>query len=359
MSEDMINQIKVYLHDCTLQEQNKGAKGLIEEKLHIEKALLDGLFDSAPLAIILTDNKGSVIRVNAEFSRLFGYCSEEVLNRNIDELLRPENRIDKTRSVTENTDLHLKTGFETARRHKTGLLLPVEELTAPVHVNGHQVALYGLYRDIGKRKRAEETLQNESAKLSAMMMGMEEGLAFADKDDRIAEVNPYLLKLLKKSREEIIGKSLWELLPSRTAKKLKNIIAEFKKTASHEPLVVHRAFKGLETIFRFQPVYSDGGYIGFIFNLIDVTGPVKAKREAQTTVCGKYDDLPRSAGTQKGTGVGSPFARDKQPGHRRSGTSASGPQGNVGQLGISTHSRLECKGGSGRDEAGLEGRPNF
>lgn len=164
MSEETINQIKIYLHDCMQQNQSKGAIDLIEEKLQIEKALLDGLFESAQLGIVLTDNEGYVIRVNPEFCRLFGYSSEEVLSRNIDKLLAPENQQDKTRSVTENTALGLKTGFETVRRHKTGRLLPVKVWTAPIHVNGHQVALYGMYQDIGKRKHAEEALQKETAK---------------------------------------------------------------------------------------------------------------------------------------------------------------------------------------------------
>lgn len=164
MSEDMINQIKAYLHDCMPQNQSKGASELIEEKLQLEKALLDGLFESAQLGIVLTDNEGYVIRVNPEFCRLFGYSSEEVLSRNIDELLAPENQHDNARSVTKNTALELKTGFETVRRHKTGRLLPVKVLAAPIHVNGHQVALYGMYQYIGKHKHAEKALLKEKAK---------------------------------------------------------------------------------------------------------------------------------------------------------------------------------------------------
>ena len=47
------------------------------EDLHRRKEQLDGLFDLSPDAVILTDEDFHVLRINKEFTRIFGYTAEE------------------------------------------------------------------------------------------------------------------------------------------------------------------------------------------------------------------------------------------------------------------------------------------
>ncbi|MDH5198797.1 MAG: PAS domain-containing protein, partial [Gemmatimonadota bacterium] len=54
-----------------------------------ERVLLDRLFESAPEAIVLADTQSRVIRINAEFSRMFGYSSDEARGQCLDDLLAP------------------------------------------------------------------------------------------------------------------------------------------------------------------------------------------------------------------------------------------------------------------------------
>src|SRR3984957_1403152 len=48
------------------------------EELRSQKEQLDGLFELSPDAVILTDDDFHVLRVNKEFTRIFGYTAEEV-----------------------------------------------------------------------------------------------------------------------------------------------------------------------------------------------------------------------------------------------------------------------------------------
>jgi len=61
-----------------------------------------------------------------------------------------------------------------------------------------------------EHQRNQENLQQETAKLSAMISGMNEGIVFADAQDKITEVNDYFLNLVGKKRQEIIGKTIWD-----------------------------------------------------------------------------------------------------------------------------------------------------
>ena len=55
-----------------------------------QEALLDRLFATVREAIVLLDTDDSILRVNPEFTRIFGYPEEEALGRPINELVVPE-----------------------------------------------------------------------------------------------------------------------------------------------------------------------------------------------------------------------------------------------------------------------------
>src|SRR5262249_39431639 len=55
-----------------------------------QKALLDELFGTVPEAIVLLDTDDRILRVNPEFTRIFGYAEKEAWGRPINELVVPE-----------------------------------------------------------------------------------------------------------------------------------------------------------------------------------------------------------------------------------------------------------------------------
>ena len=59
------------------------------EDLQSRKEQLDGLFELSPDAVILTDEDFYVLRVNKEFTRIFGYTAEEVRGQWLPELIMP------------------------------------------------------------------------------------------------------------------------------------------------------------------------------------------------------------------------------------------------------------------------------
>ena len=61
-----------------------------ENQIKKEKAFLEHLIDSTPEAIAITDTSGKISMVNKEFTNLFGYTSEEAVNKYIDDLIVPD-----------------------------------------------------------------------------------------------------------------------------------------------------------------------------------------------------------------------------------------------------------------------------
>jgi PAS domain S-box-containing protein len=152
-------------------------------------------------------------------------------------------------------------------------------------------AIAGRLGQIIERKKTEEAIQKETAKLRAMIAGMEEGVVFADSQDRIVEVNDYFLNLVNKDKSEVLGKILWECHLGKSVQKVKNIIKNFKQKKDSPPVIVQKPLANLETVWRSQPIYRNNKYDGVLLNIIDVTKLVSAHKEAQAANSAKSEFL--------------------------------------------------------------------
>ncbi len=116
------------------------------------------LFEEIPEAMVLTDCSGGILRVNAEFSRMFGYSAEEAAGRCIDDLVVPDEFHGEAMTITEAVAHGQKFILEAVRQHKDGSLVHVSLLGVPVIARSLEVAVFGVYRDITERKRTEHAL---------------------------------------------------------------------------------------------------------------------------------------------------------------------------------------------------------
>lgn len=143
-------------------------EGTLREAYDSQKAHLDHLFASLREAVVLVDNQGTVKEVNPEFERLFGYPREEVLGRNIDDLIAPDDLEEEARDVTESVVEGRRQLLETRRRRRDGSVVDVSVLASPISVGGNIVGFYGIYRDITERKRATERLARSRERISRL-----------------------------------------------------------------------------------------------------------------------------------------------------------------------------------------------
>src|SRR6266446_156196 len=129
------------------------------EELRRRKEQLDGLFELSPDAVILTDEDFHVLRVNKEFTRIFGYTAEEVagqwlLELIIPEELRAEALKNKDRLISGN-----RVELEAIRQRKGGVRFDVSLVAKGISLGFDHTAVYLIYRDITERKKAERELR--------------------------------------------------------------------------------------------------------------------------------------------------------------------------------------------------------
>jgi len=255
------------------------ARHLAEKEARKEKAYLDSLYNSAQEAIVITDLKGKIWRINPEFTRIFGYSPKEALGKNIDELVAPPRFKTRAEDITRRVARGEKVNLETIRRRKDGSLVHVSLMVSPITVDGQVEACYAIYRDITEQKKAEEERERERAKLATMISGMKEGVAFAGPDNRVIEVNDFFLELFDKKRQEVLGQPIVDFLLPTNGKKLAEILQGFR--SGNKNLVTFEKRLGQrDCVYRLQPIFRHKFYDGFLVNIIDVTELAQARRQA-------------------------------------------------------------------------------
>jgi two-component system cell cycle sensor histidine kinase/response regulator CckA len=126
-----------------------------ERERQVPEAYLEGLFESAPEAVVIVDSHHRIVRVNQEFTRMFGYTLEEARGRQLDRLIVPTSKEPEAESLNSIIEQGRTASLETQRIRKDGTVVDVSILGTPVSIGGGRVAFYAIYRDINERKRSE------------------------------------------------------------------------------------------------------------------------------------------------------------------------------------------------------------
>src|ERR1700730_11280848 len=137
------------------------------EELRREKEQLDGLFDLSPDALILTDDDFHVLRVNKEFTRIFGYTAEEVAGQWLPELIMPEELHAEALKNRDRLISGNRVELEAIRQRKDGVRFDVSVVARGISLGFDHLAVYLIiYRDITERKKAERELRRSAGYLA-------------------------------------------------------------------------------------------------------------------------------------------------------------------------------------------------
>lgn len=176
------------------------------------KEYFEKLFDEVPEAIVIADPSGRVIRINGEFSRMFGYTRQEAAGRPVDELLAPGAAAAEANAITGAVANGQKIAREAVRFRKDGQPIHVSILGVPIMLRDRQVAVYGIYRDISDRKRAEADLQLEKAYLDNLVETAPDAIVVIDPVGRVTLHNTAFCRMFGYTPQEVLGRRVDDLV---------------------------------------------------------------------------------------------------------------------------------------------------
>src|SRR5215217_603435 len=157
---------------------------------------------------------------NGAFETMFGYPLREVTNGAWwEERVHPDDR-ERVLSVIEDV---LRGGGETwsdeyrFRRADDAYVTVVDRAYVMRDARGEPVRVIGSMMDVTERRRTEEALRTSEAELRAVFSAMDDVILVLDAEGRYLKIAPTNPSLLYKPPDELVGKTLHEVMPEEEA----------------------------------------------------------------------------------------------------------------------------------------------
>jgi diguanylate cyclase (GGDEF)-like protein/PAS domain S-box-containing protein len=274
-----------YVRDITKRKK-------AEKNLRKARKMFTSLFNSNPEAILYHDKEGRILNINPRFTELFGYTTEEMIGKKIDEgMIYPTNKIKEGKILTQKA-FNGFSDYETIRKKKDGTLVPVIISTAPVIIDKKPQGTIALYRDITERKKAEEALRKSQQEFASLFKNSPEALVYVDEKGNILNINPRFTELFGHTVEEVKGKNIDDGIihsPDKLREGKKLTKRSLKGYLNYETVRKRKDGALFPVSLSISNIIIDGKLKGGIGTYIDITE--RKKLEEKLKKLAHYDTL--------------------------------------------------------------------
>jgi PAS domain S-box-containing protein len=163
--------------------------------------------------VVVMDRLGKVLEASPSFARMLGYTLEEILNISVFDWDAQWTKEELQVMLTMEEIIPL---FETRHRRKDGSEYDVEISWNRVEVEGEMMH-FCICRDITERKQAEIDLQISQARFAGILEIASDAIISIHSNHQITLFNKGAERIFGYAAEEVLGKPLAMLMPSRLA----------------------------------------------------------------------------------------------------------------------------------------------
>ncbi|HCY86015.1 MAG TPA: hypothetical protein DHV36_12840 [Desulfobacteraceae bacterium] len=260
------------------------------------------LLESAPDAMVVSDESGEIVLVNSETEKLFEYGRAELLGASVD-LLVPETvrgSHHEKRSLyhgDENVRAKGAAGLELTAQSKSGTLIPVEISLSPIK-NRSGILVVASIRDITERKEAEAALRASEESFRLILESVGDGIFGVDTEGCVTFVNPSAGRLLGYDTDELISRPIHDKIhhthtdgthyPVEDCPMFRAYSRGTRETISDE-MLWRKDGTGFHVEYSAVPVIKDGRISGAVITFRDIT----ERRAMEAVLAGEREQLQR------------------------------------------------------------------
>lgn len=169
------------------------------------------IFEATIDGIVVTDSRTRRFHTaNQAFSRMLGYTPAQVTELGIVDI-HPS---DAVPFITQQFEGLVRRDLAVARdipvKRKDGSVFYADISSYPVMLAG-RTCVMGIFRDVSERRRAEDQLREAEDRFRSVMERTYDGIVLTDEAGTIVEWNPSQERITGRSREEALGRAIWEV----------------------------------------------------------------------------------------------------------------------------------------------------
>jgi PAS domain S-box-containing protein len=172
------------------------------------------LFEHSSDGIMIAEVATQAIRyANPAACRMFGYAEAELCTMRVADLA-PKDAVERGHGDFESLLRGTKTLLRAVPRlTKDGTTRLMDITAAPITIDGCAMVA-GFFRDVTKTHLAEEALKTSEAKYRRLFEAARDGILILDAETgHILDSNPFMTTLTGYSRDDFLGKFIWEVGP--------------------------------------------------------------------------------------------------------------------------------------------------
>jgi len=270
-----------------------------ERHLAQMEARYRGLLEAAPDGMVVVNQGGDIVLLNAQSENQFGYSRDELIDQKVTNII-PEGFAERliadgTRTAAEALAQQIGSGIELTGRRKDGSEFPIEIMLSPLKSN-EGILVTAAIRDITLRKKAEKHLVQMEGRYRGLLEAAPDGMVVVNQHGEIVLLNAQSENQFGYRRDELIGQRVTNIIPDGFAERL---IADGARTAAEA--LAQQIGTGIELTGRrkdesefpieimLSPLESDQGIL-VTAAIRDIT----VRKNAELNLIQKVEDLNRS-----------------------------------------------------------------
>ena len=182
-----------------------------------------GLLEAAPDGMVVVNQRGEIVLLNAKAEKQFEYNRDELLGQKVTNII-PEGFAERliadgTRTAAEALAQEIGSGIEIYGLRKDGSGFPIEIMLSPLE-STEGILVTAAIRDITVRKQAEKNLAQMEARYRGLLEAAPDAMVVVNQRGEIVLLNVQAEKQFGYRRDELLGQRLTNIIPEGFAERL-------------------------------------------------------------------------------------------------------------------------------------------